>query len=60
MADDQEIMTSVEVAKYLRIHPSTIYRLLRRKQIPAFRIGRDHRFLRSEIDQWMKEQTRKR
>lgn len=47
------IMTVKELSKYLRCHPSTIYRLLKRKAIPSFRIGSDHRFLRSSIDAWM-------
>jgi excisionase family DNA binding protein len=40
------------VAEYLRVHPSTIYRLLKKKQLPAFKIGRDWRFNREAIDRW--------
>jgi excisionase family DNA binding protein len=36
----------------LRVHPSTIYRLLKRKQLPAFKVGRDWRFNRQSIDRW--------
>jgi Helix-turn-helix domain len=32
------------------VHPSTIYRLLRRHEIPAFHIGSDWRFNIEEID----------
>ncbi|MGO9605164.1 MAG: helix-turn-helix domain-containing protein [Candidatus Binataceae bacterium] len=45
-------MTVIEVAEYLNVHPSTIYRLLRRKEIPAFRVGSDWRFNRESIDTW--------
>jgi excisionase family DNA binding protein len=41
-----------EVAEYLRVHPSTIYRLLKHKQIPAFKLGSDWRFNLESIDQW--------
>ena len=41
-----------EVATYLRVHPSTIYRLLRRGELPAFKTGSDWRFNLEAIDQW--------
>lgn len=46
------VMTMSEVAEYLRVHPSTIYRLLKRKQIPAFKLGSDWRFNLESIDRW--------
>jgi excisionase family DNA binding protein len=52
MKDQDKVMTVVEVAEYLHVHPSTIYRLLRRQEIPAFRVGSDWRFNRESIDNW--------
>jgi len=46
------IMTVEDVAEYLQVHPSTIYRLLKRKRIPAFKLGSDWRFNRESIDHW--------
>ena len=46
-------MTAKEVAEYLRIHRSMVYRLIRNNQLPAFRIGSDWRFIRESIDKWM-------
>jgi excisionase family DNA binding protein len=46
------ILTIEDIAEYLRVHPSTIYRLLRKKKLPAFKIGRDWRFNREAIDRW--------
>jgi excisionase family DNA binding protein len=43
-------MTVAEVATYLKVHPRTVYRLVRRKQLPGFRVGGDLRFLRADID----------
>ena len=46
------MMTLQEIADYLRVTRSTIHRLLKRNQIPAFRIGRHWRFNVEEIDNW--------
>jgi excisionase family DNA binding protein len=47
-----KIMNLRELSDYLRVHPSTIYRLLKRNQIPAFRIGGNWRFNVEAIDKW--------
>lgn len=52
---DTPILTTVEVAAYLRVHPSTIYKMLRAGKLPHFRVGQDYRFNRESIDRWMKE-----
>lgn len=49
------VMTVKELSDYLRVHPSTIYRLLKRRQIPAFRIDGDWRFHLSAIEKWRSE-----
>ena len=46
------LMTLQGVADYLRVTRSTIHRLLKRNEIPAFRIGRHWRFNLEEIDNW--------
>jgi excisionase family DNA binding protein len=45
-----------EVARFLRTHPTTIYRLIKSRQIPAFRVGSEWRFDREEVDRWIKAQ----
>ena len=45
-------MTVAELSQYLHIHRSTVYRLLKRGEIPAFRIGSDWRFNIETIDVW--------
>jgi excisionase family DNA binding protein len=52
---EPEIMTIGEVAAYLRVHPSTIYRLLKHQEIPGFKIGSDWRFTKTAIDHWVTE-----
>ncbi len=49
------VLTLEEVASYLRVHPSTVYRLLKKRQIPAFKMGSDWRFNLEAIDQWRSE-----
>ena len=49
-------MTLEEVANYLRVHPSTIYRLVKRGKLPAFKVGSDWRFNVESIDRWRLEQ----
>jgi excisionase family DNA binding protein len=51
------IMTTAEVAAYLRVHLSTVYKLLRQRNIPAMRIGSDWRFNKSDLDEWMARKT---
>ncbi len=46
------VLTVQEVSRYLRVHPSTIYRMLKRNELPAFRVGSDWRFTVEAIDQW--------
>jgi excisionase family DNA binding protein len=47
-----------DVAEFLHVHPSTIYRLLKKRQIPAFKVGSDWRFNQDSIERWVKEQER--
>ena len=47
-------MTVDDVAEYLQVHKSTIYRLLRQRRIPAFKVGTDWRFNIESIDEWRK------
>lgn len=50
---DTPILTVTETAAYLRVSRSTVYRLLRRGTIPAFRVGGDWRFRKRELDAWL-------
>jgi excisionase family DNA binding protein len=53
------VLTVRELAGYLRVHQTTVHRLLREHKLPAFRVGADWRFNREEIERWMiREQKR--
>jgi excisionase family DNA binding protein len=57
MADDQDILTVKEISDLLRLHPATVYKLVRQGKIPSFRIGSDWRFRRDLIERWMAENS---
>jgi len=59
-AERARILTLENVADYLRVHPSTIYRLLKKGQLPAFKVGRDWRFNLESIDRWRSDAERSR
>lgn len=50
---ESPLMTVKETAKYMRVHPTSIYRLLKQGKLPALKLGSDWRFLKSSIDAWM-------
>jgi excisionase family DNA binding protein len=52
MASQDEIFTIKELSEHLRVHPTTIYRLLRQGRLPGFRVGSNWRFNRAAIEQW--------
>ena len=50
-------MTTAAVADCLRVHPATVYKLLRPHHIPAIKVGSDWRFNKYELDKWMARKT---
>jgi len=52
MRSEAKVITIGELAEYLRVCRSTLYRLLKKGQLPGFRIGSDWRFNVEAIDQW--------
>ena len=47
------LMTTPELAEYLRISRASVYRLVRQKQIPVSKVGRQLRFRKDTIDVWL-------
>ena len=56
MSAAPKVLTVNELADYLRVHRSTIYRLLKKGQLPGFKIGSDWRFNVEVIDEWRLKQ----
>ena len=47
------VLTITEVADILRVHPTTIYRLVKRGELPGFKIGGCWRINRDSLDKWL-------
>ena len=47
-------MTVRELSEYLKLDRMTIYKMLKEEQIPASRIGHQWRFIREDIDAWIR------
>jgi excisionase family DNA binding protein len=50
-ADD--IMTLEEVAKYLKLKPQTVYKWAQEEQIPGAKLGKEWRFRKRILDEWI-------
>ena len=48
-----QIMTTKELAEYLRLHQITICKLSKEGKIPSVRIGSRWRFDKEVIDEWI-------
>ena len=49
-------LTLEELASYLKLSRSNLYRMTQRGEVPASKIGARWRFDRDEIDAWVKNQ----
>lgn len=58
-AAPRRMMTTAEAAEYLRVHRSTLHKLVRKGQIPSFKIGSDYRFDSEAIEKWTTDPHRK-
>ena len=46
-------MTHEEVANYLKLQPQTVYKWAQEGQIPGAKLGKEWRFLRRILDEWV-------
>jgi len=56
----RQIMTTKEAAKYLGIHLVTLYRLIKKGEIPSFRIGGLWRLKKDLLDEWILKKINKK
>ncbi|MBU2053546.1 MAG: helix-turn-helix domain-containing protein [Proteobacteria bacterium] len=50
-----DVLTIEELAIYLKISKSTLYKLVREGKIPSQKVGRHWRFRKKAIDRWLEE-----
>ena len=53
--NSSSVFTIEELAAYLKIPKSTLYKLVREGKIPSQKIGRHWRFRKGAIDHWLEE-----
>lgn len=53
--DDDIILTSKQLEKYLQVSEDWVSNRIRTNQIPYFKLGDLNRFKKSRIDKWIKE-----
>jgi nitrogen PTS system EIIA component len=53
----QEILTTKEVASYLKVSEATLYKLIKSGEVPAFRIATEWRFTKEAIENWIDSKT---
>ena len=53
---EERLLTLDEVAAFLHMNPMTLYLWVKDGKLPAFKIGKVWRFIKKEIDEWLKSQ----
>ena len=48
-------LTIEQIAEYLQMSTSSIYKMAQKGKIPAYKVGRQWRFRKEEIDRWIKK-----
>ena len=49
----QSLLTTAQLAEYLKIDKFTVYRLVVQQSIPAFKVGNQWRFNKALVDDWL-------
>ena len=53
----EKLLTTEQVASYLKIDKFTVYRLVTQKKIPAFKVGYQWRFKKKMIGAWLMQNS---
>ncbi len=54
---DNDVLNTKDAAIYLGAHIETIRRLARRGEIPAYKIGKDWRYRKKALTEWIESQS---
>ena len=55
---DNKVLKLKEVARFLRVHPTTLYRMVRRGEIPCYKVGpASWRVNVEDLEKWLKERS---
>lgn len=51
--EEDQVLTIEELAAYLKVSKSTLYKLVQSGAVPGHKVGRHWRFRRETIDRWL-------
>ena len=52
-----DVLTIAELAAYVKVSKSTLYKLVREGKVPCQKVGRHWRFRKETIDCWLDERS---
>jgi len=56
--DPPQVMTIDELAAYLQVAKSTLYKLAQEGKVPGQKVGKHWRFSKDAIDRWLQQEER--
>jgi excisionase family DNA binding protein len=51
----ETLLTTKQVAEYLKIDKFTVYRLVAQRKLPAYKVGSQWRFNRALLESWLEK-----
>ncbi len=55
--DHGPLLSRAEAAEFLNVSPQTVYRILRRGELPAFRVGHAIRISQVDLENYLRAQS---
>jgi len=52
-----ELLTAADTCRFLKIAPRTLYRYIQDRSMPAFKLGKEWRFVRSDLERWLRRRS---
>ena len=52
---NEQILTVSDVAKFLKIPQSSVYKLIHSGGLPAYKVGKHFRFVQDEVKDWVQQ-----
>ncbi len=54
MMNEDKVLTTKQAAQYLQTSLTTMFKMIREGELKAKKVGRGYRFLRSELDKFLR------
>jgi len=59
MNKDREVLTTKQACEYLQLTRLTLYKLIKEKKVTCNKLGKDYRFLKSDLDKLVRGEMNK-